>query len=87
MTTHSDIDRFKNHSKMREELKAAGVTIPSYAAYIESHLVHLYDITFLVGCSDFVAESRKYRPPGTRIATGPYTGQFPTTHSKTHKIK
>lgn len=75
MTTHSE--RFKNHKQMREELKAAGVDIPNYAAYDEAHLVHLYDITFLVGRYDFVEESRRYRPSGTRIANGPYKGQFP----------
>ena len=48
--TNSEVynkNRFNNHALMREELKAAGVTIPDYCRH-ENNLVHLYDITFLV---------------------------------------
>lgn len=79
MATHSDF-RFKFHERMIRELTDAGV---SGCAYMdEATIVHLYDITFLVNRYDFVEESRRYRPPGTRLSSGPYAGHFPTTHSK-----
>jgi hypothetical protein len=84
MTTHSDSEyRFKFHARMCRELTDAGVSGCAYMS--EAELVHEYDITFLVGRWDFVEKSREYRPSGTRISTGPYQGQFPTTHSKKTK--
>jgi hypothetical protein len=59
-----DNERFKNHEAMRRELIDYGV-LPA-ATLSESELVHLYDITFLVGRYDLVVESRRYMPKGTR---------------------
>lgn len=71
-----DNERFKNHDRMYAELEEAGVL--EEGPYSEAELVHLYDITFLVGRYDFILKSREYRPSGTRLPTGgPYGGQFP----------
>lgn len=64
--TYIDNLRFKNHKKMRDDLIAAGEVDPPAA---EAELVHLYDITFLVGRYDLVEESRRYMPNGTRKRT------------------
>jgi len=59
-----DTDRFKSHHMMRAELE-----LPESTTLSEAELVHLYDITFLVGRYDFVLESRRYMPNGTRVRT------------------
>jgi hypothetical protein len=72
--TYLDNERFKNHHMMAGELELS----PEEASKLsEAELVHQYDITFLVGRYDFVEESRRYRPSGTRISSGKYKGQFP----------
>lgn len=75
-----DSERFKNHEGMRRELTDAGTLVPNTIS--EAGLVHLYDITFLVGRWDFVEDSRRYRPKGTRITGGPYQGHFPPNAPK-----
>lgn len=74
-TLYVDTDRFNGHEKMIEELRAAGYTVITNIS--EAELIHQYDITFLVNRYDFVEESRRYRPSGTRISSGKYKGQFP----------
>lgn len=59
-----DNERFKNHERMKIELEESGTLIPNTLS--EAELVHLYDITFLVGRYDLVVESRRYMPKGTR---------------------
>lgn len=62
-----DTERFKNHDRMYAELLEVGAL--EEGPYSEAELVHLYDITFLVGRYDLILESRRYMPKGTRIRT------------------
>lgn len=64
---YPDNVRFKNHEWMRKELIEDGTLVP--ATISEAALIHLYDITFLVGRYDLVVESRQYMPKGTRKRT------------------
>jgi hypothetical protein len=62
-----DVERFKNHDRMYAELLEAGAL--EEGPYSEAELIHIYDITFLVGRYDLVVESRTYMPKGTRTRT------------------
>jgi hypothetical protein len=45
---YADNLKFKNHDQMKKELFEAGIATPKWCKS-EAELVHLYDITFLVG--------------------------------------
>lgn len=43
-----------------------------------NYIIHMYDVWFLVNNYEHREESKRYRPSGIRISSGPYKGKFPT---------